>query len=87
MNRTRINNISFRILGIAIIFFLIVGSAGILLQHLYIQGSIGMLAAIVIIRTLFQPASIRTWGLMIGVLVFAMFLVGVINSHETSIHI
>ncbi len=87
MNLSKINTIAYRFVAVIICLFLAVGSWGIYENRLYNRAYVGMVAAVIIVVCAFQTPSIKWWMILLGVLGFAMFLVGVINSYEASAHI
>ena len=87
MNLTKLNLIAYRIVGIAIALFLVVGSVGIIVNRLYLRGIIGLIAAGIITWMMFRTPSIKSWGVILGTLLISMYLIGVINSYEINGHI
>ena len=83
MNLSKLNTIAYRFVAVVICLFLAVGSWAIYENHFYNRAYVGMVAAVIIAVCAFQTPSVKWWIIIIGVLVFAMFLVGVISSYET----
>jgi hypothetical protein len=80
MDIYRLNNIALKTVGIIIAVSLVIGGAGACVNHQYLKGVIGIIAAPIIVYMAFQPASIKSWGIVVGVFVVAMFIVGVIGN-------
>jgi chromate transport protein ChrA len=87
MNLAKLNTIAYRLVAVVICLFLAIGSWGIYENHFYNRAYVGMVAAVIIAVCAFQAPSVKWWVIMVSVLVFAMFLVGVIGSYEASTHI
>ena len=87
MNLSKLNAITYRLVAVVICLFLAIGSWGIYDNHFYNRAYVGMVAAVIIAVCAFQKPLIKWWVIMLGVLIIAMFLVGVISSNEASRHI
>ncbi len=79
MNSTNINLIAYRIVGIAIAIFLILGGAGFLLQQLFLKGSISILAAFIVIWLQFSPPLRKSWIITFVVLLLTAFIIGALG--------
>jgi hypothetical protein len=80
MNADKLNLLAFRIVGVLICVFLLVGGVGACINHQYMKGVVGFLAMPVIIFIGLKPASLKTWGLMLLVFVVTMYFVGAIGN-------
>jgi hypothetical protein len=80
MNPDKLNLLAFRIVGIIICVFLLIGGVGACINHQYMKGAVGFLALPVIIFIGLKPASLKTWGLMVLVFVVTMLFVGTIGN-------
>jgi hypothetical protein len=79
MEADKINTLAIRVVGIILSAVLVIGGAGACVLHLYGKGIIGIIAAPIIVFIAFQPASIKTWGLMVVIFSLVMIIVGEIS--------
>ena len=80
MNTDKLNLLGFRIVGVLICVFLLIGGVGACINHQYMKGIVGFLALPIIIFIGLKPASLKTWGLMLLVFVVTMLFVGTIGN-------
>ncbi len=80
MNTDKLNLFAFRIAGILICVFLLIGGVGACINHQYLKGVVGFLALPILIFIGLKPASLKTWGLMVLVFIVTMLFVGTIGN-------
>jgi len=76
MDAEKFNTIAIRVVGIILAAVLIIGGAGVCVSHAYWKGIIGIIAGPIIVFIAFQPASIKTWGLVVVIFSLVMIIVG-----------
>lgn len=80
MNPDKLNTLAFRVVGVIICVFLLIGGVGACINHQYMKGVVGFLALPIIIFIGLKPASLKTWGLMVLVFIVTMLFVGTIGN-------
>ena len=80
MNLTKVNNYAFRVVCAIVCLFLFSGAWGMYENQLYIKALIGIITSLTIIWLALRQASIKYWGLMVFLLLFAMYLVGAVKN-------
>jgi hypothetical protein len=80
MDPDKINNIAIKAVGITLAAFLVIGGVGACINHSYPKGITGLIASPIIVFIAFQPASIKTWGIMAVVFFLVMYIVGAIGN-------
>lgn len=81
MNLVKVHTQIFRTICTLACAFLLIGGWDMVAKHFYYKGWTGIIGASIIVWIAFKPASIKSWALLVFVIILCMYIVGSVENH------